>query len=67
MLERGVATWPYAAAVQKELILNYVTLKDYPRAHELMKRYVELFPEDTLMRNLLEKVDEGSLDGRDLR
>ena len=57
VLERGVATWPYAALIQKSLILNYITLKEYPRAHEMMKRYVELFPGDTLMRDMLEKVE----------
>ncbi len=67
VLERGVAAWPYAALVQKSLILSYINLKDYPRAHELMKRYVELFPGDTLVHDLLEKVEEGTLDGRRLR
>jgi len=59
VLERGVAAWPYAAQIQKSLILSYITLKEYARAHEMLKRYVELFPGDTFMRDMLEKVEGG--------
>jgi hypothetical protein len=57
ILERAVAVWPYAAQIQKSLIVSYVTVKDYARAQEALKRYVELFPGDTFMRDMLEKVE----------
>jgi tetratricopeptide (TPR) repeat protein len=56
-LERGVAVWPYAAQIQKSLIVSYVTMKDYARAQQALQRYVELFPGDTFMREMLEKVE----------
>ena len=56
---RGVAAWPNAELLQKSLVLRYVTLKQYPRAHEIAERYMELFPGDSFMRGMLEKV-EGS-------
>ena len=59
ILEQGAAAWPYAPVIQKELILTYINQKDYPRAHELMKQYVALFPGDTFMHGLLRQV-EGS-------
>jgi TolA-binding protein len=57
VLERGVAVWPNAAQIQKSLIVSYVTVKDYARAQEALKGYVELFPGDTFMRDMLEKVE----------
>jgi len=57
VLERGVAAWPYAALLQKSLVLRYITLKQYPLAHAATKRYVELFPEDSFMRDSLNKLE----------
>jgi len=34
-------------------------MKDYARAQEALKRYVKLFPGDTFMRNMPEKVEVG--------
>jgi hypothetical protein len=59
VLEWGVRDWPYVAMLQKSLILNYINLKQYSRAHELMSRYVELFPQDLFMRDMLAKVENG--------
>jgi tetratricopeptide (TPR) repeat protein len=59
VLERGVAVWPYAAQIQKSLIVSYVMMKDYARAQQALKRYVELFPGNTLMRDMLEKAEGG--------
>ena len=59
ILEQGVTDWPYVAMLQKSLILSYINLKRYPRAHELMSRYVELFPQDSFMRDMLAKVEKG--------
>lgn len=60
VLERGVAIWPYVPALQKSLALRYITLKQYPRALYVMKHYMELFPGDSFMRGLLNKVEADS-------
>jgi hypothetical protein len=57
VLERGVAVSPYAQVLYKSLALEYITLKQYPRAHETIKAYVTKFPEDSFMRGLLDKVE----------
>ena len=57
---RRVASFrPYAAQIQKSLIISYVTMKDYARAQEALERYVELLPGDTFMHRMLEKVEWG--------
>jgi hypothetical protein len=57
VLERGITLHPYAPVLYKFLALRCITLKWYPRAKAIMKRYVDLFPEDSFMRGLLEKVE----------
>ena len=42
------------------LTLRYINLKRYAEATTSMKRYVERFPEDDLMRGLLKQVSPGS-------
>jgi hypothetical protein len=56
VLKRGIAAEPYAPPLYKSLALRYITLKEYPLAKEAMQRYVELFPEDDFMRDLLARV-----------
>jgi hypothetical protein len=61
--ERGIEVAPFAPVLYKSLALEYITLKQFPRAHEVIKRHVELFPEDSFMRGLFEKI-EGSRSSR---
>jgi hypothetical protein len=60
VLEDGVTAWPYAALLRKFLVLRYITLKQYPHARAAIKEYVELFPEDSFMRDLLHKLEEAN-------
>jgi hypothetical protein len=55
--ERGIEVSPYAPVLYKSLALEYITLKQYDRAHEVIRRHVELFPEDSFMRGLLDKIE----------
>jgi len=57
VLEQGVVAWPFSADIQKALVLRYVTLKQFAKADEALKRYVALFPEDTFMRGIQAKVE----------
>jgi hypothetical protein len=38
-------------------VFRYLTLKQIPQAHEALKRYVALFPDDTFMQEALAKVE----------
>jgi tetratricopeptide (TPR) repeat protein len=55
-LERGASQFPYVKNIRKFLILSYIQSKQYAKAEPEMERYVADFPEDDLMRNLLEQV-----------
>ena len=57
ILEKGAVVWPFARDIQKSLVFRYLTLKHLPQAHEALKRYVALFPEDTFMQGALAKVE----------
>ncbi len=47
---------PFNAVLLKTLVLEYINLKRYAEARQSMERYVELFPEDSFMRQLLARV-----------
>ena len=57
VLSRGIEISPYAEVLYKTLVLEYITLKHYQHALEVLKRCVELFPEDSFMRGLLKQVE----------
>ncbi len=55
-LKKAAEIEPFNAVTQKTLILNYIHLKRYTEAQEAMIRYVNSFPEDAFMRNMLARV-----------
>lgn len=57
-LKKGVALDPYNSTMEKTLILEYINAKSYAEAKVLMQKYVESFPEDSLMRSLLARVSQ---------
>jgi len=59
VLEQGVAAWPFSADLLQALVLRYMSLDRLPQAHEALKRYVTLFPEDAIGREALARAEEG--------
>ncbi len=57
-LKRAAEIEPFNAVTQKTLILTYINLKRYPEAQAAMLRYVDQFPGDTFMRNMLARVSK---------
>jgi tetratricopeptide (TPR) repeat protein len=57
-LKKGAEIDPYNAVMKKTLILQYINLKAYAEARLLMEQYVETFPEDSFMRQLLARVSK---------
>jgi tetratricopeptide (TPR) repeat protein len=57
LLERGVAAYPYAPALRARLALQYLSEHRNQRARELIKDYMEVFPENSSMRDMLNKVE----------
>jgi hypothetical protein len=56
MLERGIGIDPYYKRSYKALVLIYISQRRYNEALSTMRRYLTLFPEDSFMRTLLDKV-----------
>lgn len=52
--EKAVSLNPYKAFYRKALIERLIAAKQYPKALAEMQLYMELFPEDDLMRRMLE-------------
>ncbi len=57
VLKKATELEPYTPSLHKSLALRYINLKNYPMAKAVMQRYIELFPEDSFMRNLLRQVE----------
>jgi Flp pilus assembly protein TadD len=55
---QGIEVDPYRPELRKNLILEYTKLKRYTEARRAMEEYVQLFPEDALMRSLLARVSK---------
>ena len=51
--QKAVAVDPHNESLQKTLILRLINAKEYPEAQTDMERYVEEFPEDDRMREML--------------
>jgi predicted Zn-dependent protease len=57
ILEKGAGVWPFSKDIQKSLVFRYLTLKQMSQAHDALKHYVALFPEDTFMQGALAKME----------
>jgi hypothetical protein len=59
ILNRGIVLNPYSTRLYKMLALTYIRAREYSRALKTMKQELKIFPEDSLMRMLVARV-EGS-------
>jgi tetratricopeptide (TPR) repeat protein len=55
--QRGVAAYPYDLPLRAGVAMQYLRLHDRQRALEAMRKHLELFPEDALMRGMMKKVE----------
>jgi predicted Zn-dependent protease len=61
ILKQGIVLSPFQPVFYKMLALQYIHQKDHPKALETMNRHLELFPEDTFMRNLLRQAQSAPI------
>jgi hypothetical protein len=54
-LEKAVELDPFNAVFQKKLVLRFIETKQYAQADAALKRYVETFPQDSFMREMLKR------------
>ncbi|HEV2380440.1 MAG TPA: hypothetical protein VG206_11675 [Terriglobia bacterium] len=55
LVKRGIELNPYSIRLYRTLVVRYVSLKDYDKALAAMKKELELFPQDSLVRSLFDK------------
>ena len=56
-LEKAVELDPFNAVFQKKLVLRFIEMKDYAQAGAALKRYVDTFPQDSFMRQMLNRAN----------
>jgi hypothetical protein len=54
-LEKAVALDPFNAVFQKKLVLRFIEMKQYAQARAALERYVQTFPQDSFMRQMLNR------------
>jgi hypothetical protein len=54
-LDKSIQLDPFNPFTQRTLIVRLIELKQYPRARAALEHYVEVFPQDTFMRQMLAK------------
>jgi hypothetical protein len=47
---------PYSIRLYKTLVMRYASVKEYDNALAAMKKELEVFPQDSLIRSLLDRV-----------
>jgi tetratricopeptide (TPR) repeat protein len=54
-LEKGVELDPFNAVFQKKLVLRFIEMNQYAQARAALERYVQTFPQDSFMRQMLNR------------
>jgi len=54
-LQRAVELDPFNAVFQKKLVLRFIEMKQYAQASAALKQYVQTFPQDSFMRQMLNR------------
>jgi tetratricopeptide (TPR) repeat protein len=56
-LEKAIELDPFNAVFQKKLVLRFIEMKQYAQAGDALKRYVATFPQDSFMRQMLNRAN----------
>jgi predicted Zn-dependent protease len=54
-LDKSIQLDPFNPFTQRTLVVRLIDLKQYARARAALEHYVEVFPQDTFMRQMLAK------------
>jgi predicted Zn-dependent protease len=54
-LDKSIQIDPFNPFTQRTLIVRLIDLKQYSRARQALEHYIEIFPQDTFMRQMLAK------------
>lgn len=53
LLQKAISMDPFNPVFQKTLVVRLIQLKQYTDAEEALKKYLEVFPQDSFMRQML--------------
>jgi hypothetical protein len=57
LIEKAIALNPFDPSTQKMLVVHLIQTKQYAKAHEALAHYLEIFPQDDFMRQMLARAE----------
>ena len=63
LIDQSIALDPYNPVTRKMLVIRLIEAKQYPKAHEALEHYLEIFPQDDFMRKMLARAEGKSPQG----
>jgi tetratricopeptide (TPR) repeat protein len=57
LLNQSIALDPFNPVTQKMLVVRLIALKDYAKARSALEQYLAIFPQDSFMRQMLERAE----------
>ena len=56
-IEQAIALDPFNPVTRKMLVVNLIGAKQYTKAHKALEDYLEIFPQDDFMRQMLDRAE----------
>jgi cytochrome c-type biogenesis protein CcmH/NrfG len=53
LIEKAIELDPFNPVTQKMLVVRLIETKQYAKAHDALEQYLEVFPQDDFMRQML--------------
>jgi hypothetical protein len=60
LIEKAIQLDPFNPATRKMLVVNLIEAKEYPDAQKALEEYLAVFPQDTFMRQMLNRAESTS-------
>ena len=57
LIEKAIELNPFDPTARKMLVVQLIQTKQYARAHEALQHYLEIFPQDDFMRQMLARAE----------
>jgi hypothetical protein len=57
LIEKAIDLDPFNPVTRKMLVVRLIDSKQYAKAHEALERYLEIFPQDDFMRQMLARAE----------
>jgi hypothetical protein len=57
LIQKSIQLDPFNPIARKMLVVNLIAAKQYPEAHEALRAYLKIFPQDDFMRQMLDRAE----------